>query len=141
MGSAVAALRKCVLHFLPVTSKRRHCFCIISKGAVAKRKFCSSSLFVLWCSVLLNITDRRTVLCLLKAWQSRPGGFSRSACGIFLVLYLLCSFFLRIMGFQPSFLLLHPVLCNRRSPTAAGAVVNGRSAVLQRPGKTCSILF
>jgi len=35
----------------------------------------------------------------------------------------------------------HYYLCIRRSPTAAGAVVNGRSAVLQRPGKTCSILF
>ena len=30
--------------------------------------------------------------------------------------------------------------CIRRSPTAAGAVLNGRSAELRRPVRTCSIL-
>lgn len=32
------------------------------------------------------------------------------------------------------------VKCIRRSPTAAGAVLNGRSAELRRPVRTCSIL-
>ena len=31
-------------------------------------------------------------------------------------------------------------ICIRRSPTAAGAVLNGRSAELRRPVRTCSIL-
>ena len=79
-------------------------------GTVAKRKFCSSPLFTLCGSFLLHLRGGRIVFGLFRAWQSRPRGFSRPGCGKLFEFYVLRNFFLGIMGFQPSFLLLHPSL-------------------------------